>query len=94
MLRLKQKRLKKPWGFAVISIKKRNMDSDTFSIRLDINKIAGVIRSKEPNCSNAYELSESMVRLFEREINSLARDFEKGEGDFSSCYLEAKRMSE
>lgn len=67
------------------------MDRDGVYRRIDINKVIEQILKNNPNLteSKSQEIAYIMVKELNKKISSIVDDFERGDGDFMSCYFEA-----
>ncbi len=67
------------------------MDKDGVYRRVNINKLMEHILKNNPDLTEnqSREAAYIMIKELNKKISSMVLDFEKGEGDFMSCYLEA-----
>lgn len=67
------------------------MDRDGVYRRVNINKIVEQILENNPNLTEneSREVAYIMIKELNKKVSSIVLDFERGEGDFMSCYLEA-----
>ena len=67
------------------------MDSDGVYRRVNIDKVVGQILKNNPNLTEneSREVALIMIKELNKKLSSAVSDFERGEGDFMSCYFEA-----
>ncbi|MEK6793856.1 MAG: hypothetical protein AABZ39_03715 [Spirochaetota bacterium] len=67
------------------------MDDDTVFRRVNIITLDRAIKQRCTGSADTMAIARAMIRVLNRSISRSVTDFERGDGDFEACYLEALR---
>lgn len=67
------------------------MDDDSIFRRVSILAVHALVKERYTGTGDTMAIAKGMIRNLNRAVARSVDEFERGEGDFDACYLEAVR---